>query len=144
MLTQKLKVDSRLRIKAVYVRLGNELDKIFISDLVFHEKNKMVTACITLSLSVLHRARGYIHLAADNSLYTFVSARREESISTEKIAVVRDRYSIMSVFLCCFRYFTYPASTVKQTVLRVQMKMNKLTHTLLLLSCSLVFSLFLF
>ena len=131
---KKLKIDSRLAVKSLSMSAGYQIGQIFISDLIFNEENKVIRLGFSASGFIEARGTRNVDLTADYRLDSCVLTSVIKSDNAVHNTVVGYRNSSLTKLFCSLRYLTQAASTVKQAVFSMQMKMYEIGHRLILLS----------
>ncbi len=136
-LVQKLPIYPRLCVKPLGKRRRHKVAKVFVPRFVFAQQNKVGVVPVHNMLAVAHSSRGNVDFAADNRLYARFLAGLIKRHSAVHHAVIRHGERRLPQLRRLFGDFIYPASPVKQGVLRMNVQMNK-AHLLFLPLLSLV------
>ena len=125
MLFYKLGIHPRLAVKALGKAERHHFNKIFVPRFIFAQKNKVIGSVHRPRTFVKPAPRRNINLTADNGLYALSNALIVKIHSRIHISVVCDRKCSLPHFLCTAHHILYPTSAVKETVLAVNVKIDK-------------------
>ena len=125
MFPEKLKVNSRLAVKAFGIAQRHHFYKIFVALFIFAQQYKMIRVGIQPEILVEPGSAGNIHLAADDRLYPLSFALVVKIHSRKHISVIGHGKGSLPHFLCTAHHILYAAGAVKQTVFAVNMKIYK-------------------
>ena len=134
MLRQKLLRHARLAIEPMQRRLARQPHEILVPRLILREHQHVVVLRIRIRLPAMILFLAHIQLAPENRLQVALLHRIEEVHRAIDIAVVRDRRSLLPDLLQMLRQLVDIASPIQQRIIRMKMKVGKLSsHTLSLL-----------
>ena len=90
MLAQKVQINARLDVKALHVRHRDEVGEVAVAFLILAQQHEMAGLVVEFMLLVKARARGDVHLAADDGLDALGLAGAVKVDRTVHHAVVGD------------------------------------------------------
>ena len=126
--TQQLLIHARMVIITFGKGIGNHLCKVVITGQVFRQQDQVMPPVLTSALLVKTASRRHIDLAAENRFDSLFDRRIVKLFYPEHIAVVGNRERRHTQRLGPFDQGFDRRSPVEDRILRMYVKMNKLTH----------------
>ncbi len=127
MAAQRFEIGSRLAVKALCERLGNDGVQVAVALRVPYEQRQMEIIRIEQPVLLLHGARRDIYLAPDDRLYALFAAAFIKIHRTVHNAVVGYRNRTLPCPYNGIRDIAHPAFAVQQAVFGVKVQMYE-TH----------------
>ena len=112
-------INPRLEIKSPFICIGDNLNQIVVSLIVFCQKNQMTPGPVLHRILILHAPHRGIHFTSDDRLDSLLPAFFIEINDTEHSPMIRDRQRIHAHFLRLRRRLRNPRHPVEKTVFRV-------------------------
>ena len=81
---------------------------------------------LILGASILASTSGHVKLTADDRLHTNALSRREKLDRPVQVTVIGHRYSRLAKQFCLLNNVGEAISSVKETILRMEMKVSEL------------------